>query len=97
MERERLRAPARTEEAYHEFFTSDEVKRLFDELIGDALTSSRIVALLRKKPLPTGEISDILDLDPSEVTKQMNSASRQGLVTYDIDSKCYALALGATQ
>ena len=94
VEREKLRVPVRSEQAYHEFYTSDEVKRLFDDLIGDKLTISRIVALLREKPLPTGEISEILGLDPSEVTKHMNSSSRQGLVKYDMDSKCYTLALG---
>jgi len=92
VEREKLRVPVRSEEAYHEFFTSDEITRLFDELIFDKLTISRIVSLLREKPLPTGRISEILGLDPSEVTKQMNSSSRQGLVKYDMKSKCYEVA-----
>jgi coenzyme F420-reducing hydrogenase delta subunit len=92
VEREKLRAPVRTEEAYHEFYTSDEVKRLFDELIGDNLTISRIVSLLREKPLSTSEISKVLGLSPSEVAKHMNSSSRQGLVRYDTDSNRYALA-----
>jgi len=91
MEREKLRAPVRTEAAYHEFYTSEEVKRLFDELVGDNLTVSRIVSLLRKKPLTTGEISGILGLNPSEVAKHMNSSSRQGLVRYDTDSSRYTL------
>jgi coenzyme F420-reducing hydrogenase delta subunit/NADH:ubiquinone oxidoreductase subunit E len=34
---ERLRVPVKTEEAYHEFFTSEEFNRLFDELIADKL------------------------------------------------------------
>ena len=94
VEREKLKPPAKSEKAYHEFYTSDEVNRLFDDLIGDKLTISRIVALLREKPLPTGEISEILGLDPSEVTKHMNRSSRQGLVKYDMDSNCYSLATG---
>lgn len=93
VEREKLRVPVRTEEAYHEFFTSDRVQRLFDEIIGGKLTTSRIVSLLREKPLQTGEISRILGLDPSEVAKQMSNSSRQGLVEYDVNSKCYTLAL----
>ena len=97
VEREKLRVPVRSEEAYREFFISDEVNRLFDDLIFDKLTISRIVALLREKPLPTSEISEILGLDPSEVTKHMNSSSRQGLVKYDLDSKCYELALGGAK
>jgi coenzyme F420-reducing hydrogenase delta subunit len=35
---ERLRVPKRTEEAYTQFFTSQEFRRLFDELIVDKLT-----------------------------------------------------------
>jgi coenzyme F420-reducing hydrogenase delta subunit len=97
VEREKLRVPVKSEKAYYEFYTSDEVKRLFDQLIGEKLTISRIVALLREKPLPTGEISRILDLDPSEVAKHMSSSSRQGLVKYDMDSKCYELVLGGAQ
>jgi F420-non-reducing hydrogenase iron-sulfur subunit len=34
---ERLRAPERTEEAYHKFYGGEEFARLFDELIGDKL------------------------------------------------------------
>lgn len=90
-EREKLRAPVKSEEAYHEFYTSDAVNRLFDELIGDNLAISRIVSILREKPLTTGEISEILGLNPSEVSKHMNSSSRQGLVRYDTDSNRYTL------
>jgi hypothetical protein len=96
VEREKLRVPVKSEEAYHEFYTSDEVKRLFDLLIGDKLTVSRIVSLLREKPLPTADISKILGLDPSEVAQHMSSSSRQGLVRYDMASKCYELALRGT-
>ena len=92
VEREKLRVPVRTEEAYHEFYTSDRIKRLFDELVGDNLTISRIVSLLREKPLTTGEIARVLDLKPSEVAKHMNTSSRQGLVRYDTNSNRYALA-----
>lgn len=94
VEREKLRVPVRSEEAYREFFGSSEVKRLFDKLVGDQLAISRIVSLLGEKPLSTGEISERLGLNPSEVAKHMNRSSRQGLVKYDMDSSCYALALG---
>jgi coenzyme F420-reducing hydrogenase delta subunit len=92
VEREKLRVPVRSEEGYKNFYASDEVNRLFDELIGSNLAISRIVSLLREKPLSTSEISQVLGLNPSEVAKYMNSSSRQGLVTYDTDSKCYSLA-----
>jgi coenzyme F420-reducing hydrogenase delta subunit len=92
VEREKLRAPVKSEEAYHEFYTSDEVNRLFDELIGDNLAISRIVSLLQKKPLTTGEIAERLGLIQSDVAKHMNSSSRQGLVRYDTDSNRYTIA-----
>jgi F420-non-reducing hydrogenase iron-sulfur subunit len=92
VERERLRVPVKSEEAYHSFFTSDEVDRLFNELVLDKLTISQIMSLLRDKPLPTGEISEILGLNPSDVSRHMNRSSRQGWVRYDEKRKCYGLA-----
>ena len=94
VEREKLRVLVRSEETYREFFTSQGVNRLFDELIGDNLAISRIVSLLCEQPFSTREISERLGLSPSEVARHMSSSSRQGLVRYDMDSNCYALALG---
>lgn len=68
---ERLRVPERTEEAYTRFYTSEEFNRLFDELIADKLAASQITALLREKTHSTGEISEILGLSPSEVSKHL--------------------------
>ena len=80
---ERLRVSVRTEEAYNKFFTSDEFNRLFNELIVDKLAVSQIVLLLRERPYSTGEISEILGLSPSEVSKHLNVSARQGLVRFD--------------
>ena len=92
VERERLRVPVKSEEAYNKFFTSDELNRLFNELIVDKLAISQIMLLLREKPLSTGEISENLGLNPSEVSRHMNSSSRQGFVRYDESEKRFALA-----
>ncbi len=92
VERERLRVPVKSEEEYNKFFTSDEVNRLFNELIVDKLAISQIMLLLREKPLSTGEISENLGLNPSEVSRHMNSSSRQGFVRYDESGKRFALA-----
>jgi len=92
VERERLRVPSKSEEAYNQFFNSDEVNRLFNELIGDKLAISQIISLLQERPFSTGEISENLDLNPSEVSRHMNSSSRHGLVRYDESEKCFALA-----
>ena len=93
-ERERLRVPEKSEEAYLDFFRSSEVNRLFDELIGEKLIVSQMMLLLREKPLSTGEISEMLGLSPSDVSKHMSNSSRQGLVRYDEEQQryCYALA-----
>jgi DNA-binding transcriptional ArsR family regulator len=92
VERERLRLSFKSEEEYNNFFTSDEFHRLFNELIVDKLAISQITSILREKPLPTGEISKIIGLTPSEVSKHMSTASRHRLVRYDVNEKCYALA-----
>ena len=92
VERERLRIPFKTEEEYEAFFASDEFNRLFKELIVDKLAISQITSLLREKPLSTGEISDILGLTPSEVSRHMNSSTRHGLVRYDESRKRFAPA-----
>ena len=92
VEREKLRVPTRSEDAYNAFFASDEVNRLFSDLIAEKLAVSQILLTLEQKPLSTREISEVLDLNPSEVSKHMDRSSRQGLVRYDVDRKCYALA-----
>lgn len=92
VERERLRVPVRKEEAYEKFYKSDEFNRLFNELILDRLAISQITSLLEQKPMSSGEISGILGMTPSEVSRHINNSSKQGLVRYDVSSKCYALA-----
>jgi F420-non-reducing hydrogenase iron-sulfur subunit len=83
VERERLRIPFRSEEECNRFFTSAEVNRLFQELIEDKLEINQIMALLREKPLSTGEISEILGADPSEVAVHLKDSARQGLIEFD--------------
>jgi len=91
VERERLRLPFKSEDEYNNFFTSDEFNKLFNELIVDKLAISQITSLLRESPLSAGKISEYLGLSPSEVSRYMNTSSRQGLVRYDEGRKCFAL------
>ena len=91
VEREKLRVSAKSEDAYKTFYESDEADRLFQDLVAEKLAVSQILTLLEEKPLSTREISERLDLNPSDVSRHMNDSSRQGLVTYDLDQKCYAL------
>ena len=84
---ERLRVPVKTEEAYNKFFTSEEFNRLFNELIADKLALSQIMALLRERPHSTREISEILGLSPSEVSRHLNvSARNQNVSTAPVDN-----------
>jgi F420-non-reducing hydrogenase iron-sulfur subunit len=92
VERERLSVRFKTEEEYYEFFTSDEVDRLFQELIADKLTLSQMMLLLRKRPLSVGEISEALRLNPSEIRRHLHRSVKQGLVRFDEGQKRFALA-----
>jgi len=92
VEREKLRVPVRSEEAYYEYYNSEEVDRLFSELVLDKLAITQIASLLRENPLSTSNIAEILGLNLSEVSKHLDRLSRQGLVRYDESRRCYALA-----
>jgi coenzyme F420-reducing hydrogenase delta subunit len=92
VEREKLRVHLDTEEDYNEYFASDEVDRVFHELIVDKLAISQIMLLLRERPLSTGEISEIIGLSSSEVSRHLYSSAREGLVRFDESQKRFAPA-----
>jgi len=92
VERERLRVSFKKREEFEAFYNSDEVNKIFDDLIADKLEISEIMSILREKPLPTGEIAERLGLSPSAVSRHMITSSRHGLVRYNVDQKCYTLA-----
>jgi coenzyme F420-reducing hydrogenase delta subunit len=83
VERERLRMHFTKEEDYRKYYASDELHRLFKELIADKLAVSEIMLLLREGPRSGEEISEILGLKPSEVSRHVNMSARQGLVRFD--------------
>ncbi len=90
VERERLRVPVKSKRAYIEFFESDEINTLFDEIFSDKLAISQILLLLVEKPMSTRDISTRLSLNPSDVSRYMIQSSRHGMVQYDTGSKRYA-------
>lgn len=92
VERERMRAPSKSKEVYQQFFQSSDFDNLFDELIAKKLAISQIISLLNESPLSTAKISEFLGLNPSEVSRYINISSKHGLVRYDENRKCYALA-----
>ena len=91
-EREKLRVPVKSKQAYKGFFENPDTVRLFDRLFSDKLAVSQILLLLAEKPLSTSEISQQLDLNPSDVSRHMITSSRHGMVMYDTESNCYSLA-----
>ncbi len=93
VERERMRVPVKSEGEYNNFFTSDEFDRLFKELIVDKLELSQIMTLLREKPRSTREISEILGISPSEISRHLNDSARQGLVRFDESQNLIAAAM----
>ena len=92
VERERLRVRCDSAEEYAEFFGSDEVNKLFQELIADKLAISQIMTLLREKPRSTGEISEILGVSPSEVSRHLSISAKQGLARFDQSQKRFVAA-----
>jgi len=90
VEREKLRVPVKSKQAYIEFFESDEINALFEEIFSDKLAISQILLLLGGKPLSTRDISARLGLNPSDVSRYMIDSSRHGMVRYDTAGKCYA-------
>lgn len=91
VEREKLRVPDQSEAAYREFFASDRVNQLFKELVLDKLAVSQIMLLLKDAPLSTGEMSEKLGLNPSDISRYMSTSSRHGMVRYDTSQKRYEL------
>jgi len=89
-ERERLRVHFNTEEEYHKFFDSDEVNRLFKELVVDRLATKEIMLLLEEKPYSVGEISEILGMTTAEVSRHLSRSTREGLVKFDESQKVFA-------
>jgi len=87
-----LRASGEQERDYQDFFNSDEIDRIFQEAIFDKLAVTQILSLLSEGPHSTAEIARMLDLTPSEVSRHLNTSSKQRLVRYDETRKCFALA-----
>lgn len=92
VEREKLRPAQRTQKEYDRYFTSAEFTALFDELILDKLAVSRIMAIVGERPRATGEIAEISGLAPTDVTRHISAALKQGLLAYDANRQRFALA-----
>lgn len=83
VERERMRVPIKSVEAYDDFFSSDEFDKIFNDLIADKVALSQIMTVLREKPRSAKDISEILGVTLREASDQLNRSARQGLVEFD--------------
>ncbi len=92
VESERLRGHFETLDQFKAFYASEEFERLFKDLVADRLAIGQIITLLQEKPLSTGDLSEILGLSPSDISKHLNNTAKQGLVKYQEDEKRFALA-----
>jgi DNA-binding transcriptional ArsR family regulator len=70
-----LRLPVRSEAGIEDFLAGGDLNKLFEETIGDKLAMSQLLSLLREKPTSTGEIAETLGLNPSEISRHINSPS----------------------
>jgi len=93
VENNKLRLPLGSEEGeYNEFFSREEVRSLFHELIVDKLRMSEILLLLRGKCLSIKEIAEILELNPSEVLRCVIDSAKRGLVRVDKSQQRFTVA-----
>ena len=83
VERERLRMPVKSVEAYNAFFAGGEFKKMFQELISDKIETGQIMSILREKPCSAKKISEILGVTPGEASNQLKRSARQGFVEFD--------------
>ena len=90
VERERLRVRFETQEEYEKFFNSDEVNKLFHDLVADELAIREILLLLKEKSLSAGEIAATLELKPAAVSKFLSHSTKEGLVKFDEHEKRFA-------
>lgn len=92
VEREKLRVRFENKAAYENYFSSAELKTLFDDLIADKFAVSQIVELLREQAHSVGEIADRLGMSRSEVSKHLSSSTRQRVVRFDDNQMRYVIA-----
>ncbi len=92
VEVERLRVRLKSVEAVEVFYDSDDFDTMFRELIADKLAICQIMALLREKPRSTGELSQLLGLSSSEISRHVNIAARQGMCRFDESQNLIAAA-----
>lgn len=87
VERERLRVHFNTREEYDAYFNTEEVNRIFKEMVVDKLLMKQILMLLKEKKYTNEEIAEILGISTAEVSGFLMSASKKRLTEFDEHQK----------
>jgi coenzyme F420-reducing hydrogenase delta subunit/predicted XRE-type DNA-binding protein len=87
VERERLRVHFNTREEYDAFFNTEEVNRIFKEMVVDKLLMKQILMLLKEKEYTSEEIAGILGISTAEVSGFLMTASKKRLTEFDEHQK----------
>jgi len=85
VEREKLRVPVKSIEAYNRFFNSEEFDRLFKSFIGDKFEVSQVLSALRGQPRSPEDLSEMCGMNPSELARHLHLSALYGLVKFDTD------------
>jgi len=83
VERERFRVSNRSEAGYKEFFARPDYEPLFQELVLDKLTMSRMMGILRAGETTAEGIASKLGIDQQDVARHLHLLSQQGMVHID--------------
>jgi F420-non-reducing hydrogenase iron-sulfur subunit len=92
VERERLRMPVKSVDAYKAFFAGEEFEKIFKELVSDKIEISEVMSVLREKPCSAKEISEILGVTPGEASNLLKRSARQGFAEFDEGQMRYCAA-----
>jgi F420-non-reducing hydrogenase iron-sulfur subunit len=89
----KIRLSAYGEEVnYEEFFSREQVNKVFHEMIADKLTLGEILSLLRGKYFSIKEISEILNISSSKVSNYLIASAKRGLVRSDESRQRFTVA-----
>jgi F420-non-reducing hydrogenase iron-sulfur subunit len=88
---EKLGVRLKNREEHAKFFADGEITRLIEKLVVDKIKISQIMLLLKRTPRSPQEISRLLGLNPSEISKYLSVSTRQGLIMYDAGCNRYAV------
>ncbi len=89
--RQSMTPSVRTEQGYHDYYSSEEFDNLYRKQIEEKLYLKDISSLLSDRPLASKDIAKATGMSPSEVSRYMAVSSRHGIVNYSTRDRVYSL------